>query len=68
MIEPLKDNERLYTVTYENLEQLLFRKKYIRNLLQTYLIESNSNEYVDRDYISITKDNCLLNFVVVIKD
>lgn len=60
----LKENQKLYTISYGTLEQLLFRKKYIKQTLQNYLNDINSTEYIERDYISITPNNYLLNFVL----
>lgn len=65
----LKENQRLITVHYDSLENLLSRKEYIINLLKDYISKFNENdEFVEKDYISIGENYFLLNIIVTKKD
>ena len=62
--QELKYNERLITVSYNNMSELMNRSNFIRERL---LLHMDENQYISSEYISQDETKYYLNFILTPK-
>lgn len=61
----LKEDERLISINYNDMETLLSRKTHITNTINNALIRQGKNHTILDDYISMEDSGaCKLNYII----
>lgn len=63
-LELLNNNERLVSISYDSMEDLIEREPYIESTLNNYLDSQDNKQEITRKYNTIRKDKYHLNFVL----